>query len=438
MISKTHHIFLILFMLPAICLGIVEVFEKRAGTSSADNWVKANFPNKLSLTFLPITAKPGRRLVYKGTIAFPKALASAEQSSETTAVAVEKNSLNVQVLSFEEKIKIKFTDGTETEIKLVMTEPQFRLYTEKCKELLINIRVAPVVKTAVSPPFPMGISCDKYEDKIIMVVSIPADIEPGEGSLVEGGGKGESWKFYELPSTAREDGVIGAITYRVKNVEMAMSLQNIRLKKKEDDVKKDLISKDPSYFQDMSVGIGTKSLAFTAGEVSSSSSGIGIETGILSKPVWKQFQLGISYSTALGSSGENSISFSDFSGVLGYSIPFSKSRLMPFGFGKLVDFLHKSTQTRLQATLAGVGMDYRYDLARGQISFNLEMGVFAAKGISSQLRYQLGYQYYIKEKSKLGLGIFYDNQVFKAVNTAGEGRTFREGNILLKVLLSSN
>ncbi|OYZ23637.1 MAG: hypothetical protein B7Y39_04050 [Bdellovibrio sp. 28-41-41] len=439
MISKTHHIFLMLFMLPAICLATVEVFEKRGTTTnSADNWVKATFPSKISLTFLPIAAKPGRRLVYKGTITFPKDVASAEQGSETTGVAVEKNVVKVQVLSFEEKIKIKFADSTETEIKLVMTEPQFRLYSEKCKELSINIRVAPVLKTAVSPPFPMGISCDKYEDKIIMVVSIPADVEPGEGSLVEGGGKGESWKFYELPSTAREDGVIGGIKYKVKNVEMAMALQNIRLKKKEDEIKKDLVSKDLSYFQDMSLGLGTKSLAFTAGDVSASSSGIAIDAGILSKPVWRKFQLGISYSMALASSSENSISFSDFSGVLGYSIPFTKSKLMPFGFGKFVDFLHKSTQTRLQATLAGVGVDYRYELARGQISFNLEMGIFAAKGISSQMRYQLGYQYYIKEKSKLGLGIFYDNQDFKAVNTAGEGRTFKEGNILLKVVLNSN
>lgn len=56
-----------------------------------------------------------------------------------------------------------------------------------------------------------------------------------------------------------------------------MALQNIRLKKKEDEVKKDLISKDPSYFQDMSLGLGTKSLAITAGDVSASSSGIAID-----------------------------------------------------------------------------------------------------------------------------------------------------------------
>tara|TARA_B110001454_G_scaffold218991_1_gene249078 strand:+ start:124530 stop:125837 length:1308 start_codon:yes stop_codon:yes gene_type:complete len=434
MISKIHHIFLILFLLPAFCYAGVEVFEKKG---TGDDWVKSTFPNKISLTFMPIASKPGRRLTYKGTITFPKDLASAEQGSETTSVTVERNVLYVQVLSFEERIKIKYADKSETEIKLVTTEPRFRLYSEKCKELLINVRVAPVVKTAVIPPFAMGISCDKYEDKLIMVVSIPADIEPGEGSLVEGGGKGESWKFYELPSTARDDGVIGGIKYRVKNVDVALSLQNFRLKKKEEETKKELVSKDPSYFQDMHFGIGTKSLAFTAGEISSSTSGISLEAGILSKPIWKQFQLGVSYTTALVSNDENSISFSDFSGILGYSIPFKKSKLMPFGFAKLVDFLHKSTQTRLQATLAGVGVDYRYELARGQISLNLEMGIFAAKGISSQMRYELGYQYYIKEKSKLGLGIYYDNQDFKAVNTAGEGRTFKEGNILLKVVLNS-
>lgn len=435
MIPKTHHLLLLLLILPNLCFAGVDLFEKATG----DTWKKSLLSNKFSLTFLPIVAKPGRRLVYKGIINFSKEIASAEQGSETTSVTVEKNVLNILLLSFEDKIKIKFTDQSETEIKLVMTETQFRFYTEKCKELLINLRLNPVLKTAKLPGFPMGVSCDKYEDKIVMVISIPSEVETVESSLVEGGGKGESWKFYELPSTAREDGVIGNVKYKVKSVDLILSLQNIRLKKKEDDPKKDFISKDPSYFQDISFGIGTKNLAFTAGEVSSTGSGISLKAEALSKPIWKQFQIGGSYSTALvPSNSENSITFSDFSGVLGYSFRFGKSQLTPFGFGKIVDFLHKATQTRLQATLAGLGIDYRLDFGRSQVSVELEMGIFAAKGISSQMRYQLGYQYIIKEKSRLGLGLYFDNQDFKAVNTANEGRTFKEGNILFKVILNSN
>lgn len=435
MIFRIHHLILILLLSPWLSLAGIDVFEKSEG----DKWNKTTALNKFALAFLPLGSKPGRRLVYKGTITLSKNIESAEQSSETTAVVVDKNVLNVNVLSFEEKIKVKFADKTETEFKLVMNHAQFRLYSEKCKELLINVRVVPTDKTKKIPAFPMGVSCDKYDDKLSMVVSIPSEVENGESSLVEGGGKGEAWKFYELPSTSREDGVLGSIKYNVKSVELAMSLQNIRLQKKDTEQKKDTLIKDPGYFDSMSFGLGTKSLAFTAGDVSASSSGIAITANVLSRPVWKQFQLGIGYSTALVSSGENSISFSDFNGILGYSFQFGKSKLMPFGFGKLVDFLHKSTQTRLQAGLAGLGVDYKFDFnPRNQISPNLEMGIFAAKGISSQMRYQLGYQYILKEKSRLGLGAYFDNQDFKATNTAGEGRTFKEGNFLLKVILNMN
>lgn len=435
MILKLHHLILISLIWPCLSMAGIEVLEKVAG----DKWNKTFAVNKFALAFLPLGSKPGRRLVYKGTITFTKNIESAEQSSETTAVVVDKNVLSVTVLSFEERIKIKFVDKTESEFKLVMNDPQFRLYSEKCKDLLINVRVQPADKTKKTPAFPMGVSCDRYEDKLILVVSMPSEVDNGESSLIEGGGKGEAWKFYELPATAREDGIIGSIKYNVKSVELTMALQNIRLKKKEDEPKKDLLSKDPGYFDSMSLGLGSKSLAFTAGDVSASSGGIAITADLLSRPVWKQFQLGIGYSTALVSSGEDSISFSDFKGVLGYSFQFGKSKVMPFGFGKLVDFLHKSTQTRLQAGLAGVGVDYKFDFnPRNQISFNLEMGILAAKGISSQMRYQIGYQYILKEKSRLGVGAYFDNQDFKAVNTAGEGRTFKEGNFLLKVILNMN
>lgn len=435
MILKTHHFILFLLFSPCLVLAGIDVFEKGTG----DNWNRTSAVSKFALTFLPLDSKPGLRLVYKGTVTFHKLVESVEQSSETTGVIVSKNVLNINIFSFEDRIKVKFADKTETELKLVMTEPQFRLYFQKCKELLINIRVIPVDKTKKNPSFPMGVSCEEYEDKLNVVISMPSEVENGESSLVEGGGKGEAWKFYELPSTAREDGVIGSIKYNVKSVELLMSIQNIRLKKKEDELKKDMMSKDQNYFDYLSVGLGTKSLAFSAGEVSASSSGIAITADILSRPVWKQFQLGIGYSTALVSSGENSISFSDFSGVLGYSFQFGKSKVMLFGFGKLVDFLHTSTQTRLQAVLAGLGSDYRFDInPRNQISFNLQMGIFAAKGISSQMRYQIGYQYILKEKSRLGLGIYFDNQDFKAINATGEGRTFKEANVLLKIILNTN
>lgn len=421
----------------AVCSSAgVDIFEKSA---HSEVWNKTTAPYKFNLSFVPIGAKPGKRLVYKGVVTFDKPIISVEASSETTRSTAEGNKLNIEALVFEDKLKVKFSDNTEKEIKLVTTENQFRLFNDQCKKFLIKTRIEPTIKAAKIPPFSMAVSCDKYEDKIILVLSLPAEVEGGESSLVEGGGKGESWKFYELPSTAREDGIIGGIKFIVKSTELNLSLQNIRLKKNEEQPKKDLTSNDKNFFHEMSFGVGTKNLSFDAGSVASASNGIGLDADLLTKPVWSKIQLALSYSTAIVSAkDENNITFSDFSGIVGYALPMSKSRLMPFGFAKLVDFLHKSTQTRLQATLAGLGFDYRFNFNKNQISFNFEYGAFAAKGISSQIRYQLGYQYLILEKHKIALGVFYDTQNFKAVNSVNETRTFKEGNMLIKAILNSN
>lgn len=410
--------------------AVLDVLDSATGA-------KLGFPSKFGISFLSIGSKPGKKLVYKGVVNFDKVIESAEPNSETTRVNFSGNNLNIEALVFEDKIKIKFADKTEKEIKIVMSETQFRLFNDQCKKFLINTFVQPTDKKNKLPPFSMGVSCDKYEDKIILVVSLPGEAEGGESSLVEGGGKGESWKFYELPSTARDDGMIGVIKFVVKTMELNLSLQNIRLNKKKDEDKKDLISSDKNFFQEMSFGFGSKNLSFQAGTVSSASSGIALDAYLLTKPVLSRFQLAGAYSTALVSTNADNITFSDFSGFLSYSFQLGRSRVLPFGYVKLVDFLHKSTQTRLQATLAGVGVDYRWEIGKSQVAINLEYGAFAPKTISSQIRYQLGYQYLFFEKSKIAMGLFYDSQTFKALNSAGESRTFLEGNVLIKAILIS-
>ncbi len=415
----------------------VDLLEKKS-VSGTDSWVKSDVSAPFNLAFLPLGTKPGKRLVYKGAINLDRPIESAEAGNEATHVAVEGNTVNIDALIFEDKVKVKFKDATEREFKIVVTESQFRLFNDQCKNFLINTSVLPTDKKLKIPAFPMGVSCDKYEDKIILVVSIPAEIEGGESSLVEGGGKGEAWKFYELPSTAREDGMIGGIKFSVKNIELNLGLQNIRLKKKEDEPKKELVSTDKSFFKEVTFGFGSKNLSFDAGSVSSASSGIAMDAYLQTKPVWSKFQLAGSYSMALVSAKEDNITFTDFSGFLSYPFQFGKSRIQPFGFAKIVDFLHKATQTRLQATLAGVGLDYRFVYNKNQVSLNFEYGAFAPKSISSQIRYQIGYQYLILEKSKIALGLFYDNQNFKAINTTNDSRSFKEGNILLKAVLISN
>lgn len=427
---------LIYFLVPQFSRAAVEIFEKQP---ESQDWVKSTLQNKFTLSFLPLGTKPGKRLVYKGTINFLKPIESFQTSLESTHATINDQVLAIEILGFEDKIKVKFKDKSESEIKLLLTENQFRMFNDQCKKYLINTQIQPAVSGTKIPFFPIGLSCDKYEDKIILVVSLPAEVEGGESSLVEGGGKGESWKFYELPSTSREDGVIGAIKFTVNSVALNLSLQNIRLKKKDEDVKSDLTSKDKNFFQEMSFATGSKSLSFQAGSISSAAGGFAMEAYLRTKPIWRQFQLAGSYSTAIvSSSDENNITYSEFSGFLGYGLDLKKSKLLPFGFAKLVDFLHKSTQTRLQATLAGVGFDYALDLSKGQARLNFEYGAFAAKGISSQMRYQIGYQYLILEKLKMALGLYYNNQEFKALNSAGETRIFKEGNILLKVTLNSN
>lgn len=295
-------------------------------------------------------------------------------------------------------------------------------YPSKGESLVIDENCAQTYQVGLQPeessaPFFVGISCARDAKGLNISLSYPSDVELVDASFSEARGKGESWKYYELPPIQQTVSDLGQfiLSYRGKNYRY--NLKSLRQQT-------DLKPEDNSVLQ---VGLGLSLLSIKGTDIEAST---GSPTVVLRVPHYKLtgnlgLSAGIDFAIPI-SSGAGSVKFSQF-GFFGSYILNLSSR---FSIAPKVGYVITSqseqvTAIGLSSSQPGFGMVFHYDL--GPNYYLALEGLTAGIGspaINSHYLFDLSL---IRKKAQqYGWGLGAKMQNFAATSGLGVQRTFSQ------------
>lgn len=329
-------------------------------------------------------------------------------------------------------LEIETNQGKTQKYLLTWTPNRKGILREKCSAQSAKIVLAE--KKQIN--FPIGQSCDVQPGgRLFVTISTPEEVKLVDSSAIEIAGKGERWRYFEVPASGVMGGVVAKYNYSYNDEAYSFNLvapKEMTAAAKEE--KKKTMEIVGSRFQN-TFGLGTMALSYEAG-FKGQSSPLAIRYGGLSTPFFEDFRAGGTIKMAMSNGAEDAITFTDGKGTLGYYKKMDEDLIWGlFGEFMYVNFSQSSTSLQLQATQMGVGASIEYFVNKNnRMSANLNMASFGSDVLTSHM--EAGFEYKYKmgdEKAPWWIGFSYEIQSFGAINTSGTARTFNENAMSLLV-----
>lgn len=396
------------------------------------------WPKQAKFQLVPLKDNPGVEvLVQKVRIKLPASGAFVGAESEGSQLAVRNGNLDLYSNRMIETIRLKSSSGAVQTVRIRWTKVPGATLVGKCP------KNTPQLDFGKNPaPFLVGVGCQLFEkgEKSAISISVPSDVEWGSYTLYDLGGKGESWRLFELPSASDQGGVIGEMTFQFQNKEYLAKLVapktflDEHLKDKDKD--KDGESNGQEKLFSFSFGLGTATVTTKADTVDSSSNPLFVDLGVQSKRFWGNTSAFAQVMTTVKmSSDEKSDTVTDFHLGAQYTFEFSSIRLSPELLFTIVDYQQTPSNVRLQSSQAGAGLALGVKVgSKGEVVLEAASTPLLSQFVKSHTYFSASYGHKFGDaKSPWTLGLGYSLQDYSAENASGVERKFSNSNIRLFV-----
>jgi len=336
-----------------------------------------------------------------------------ENTSPSSKTALKNATLAILLSAVETKVTLSSSARSDQFLIRYPRKGEPLVIDENCaKDFLVGLQAE-----ESEVPFYMGISCARDAKGLNISLSYPSDVELVDASFSEAKGKGESWKYYELPPIQQTVSELGRfiLSYRGKTFRYNLkSLKQIT----------ESTAEDTSVLY---VGLGFSLLSIKGSDINAST---GSPTVVLRVPHYKLTgNLGLSASVDFAipiSSGAGAVGFSQFGFFGSYLISLgSRFSIAPKAGYVISSQSEQATAIGLSASQPGFGMVMRYNLGTkyALVLEGLSAG-FGSPAINSHYLFDLSL--IRKKESSFGWGLGAKMQSFSATSGLGVQRTFSQ------------
>lgn len=323
-------------------------------------------------------------------------------------------------------IHLKNISGQELKLTLEWKPLQKKVLRTNCGKKEPRF----VVEGSANEEFLLATHCRLENKNLYITVSTMSDVQWQSSSLFEAAGKGERWRYYQVPATSAKGGAIAELKFKVNETEKTFKLV---MPKDEDGTKKDQIKKEQEVLSKKvrnELRMGLMGLGFSADSVSSTDSKISLGYTFLSSKYFENYRFGGSFDTSLEVGKKvDGLSFMESLIYAGYVHPYNEQTELSAYLGfQYADFQQQSSATRLQNAQIGLFLTATYLLdASNRVGLTLYKTSFSSKTVKNNLAIELEYKFKLEDYLKgMWVGASYKAQSFDASNEAGASRQFSE------------
>lgn len=425
-----------------------------------------------------VVAKDGnkevRALTYKAKVAIPPEFSMASVQSQQGSATFKDGTLFLAAQDIEQEILVNRQNGAATKMLVVKTFENPTIVQDGCTKNFPDV----VLSTdSEKTTFPIGVHCVlRPSGNKAITLSFPRSVDIDSTTFFDILGKGERWRFFEIPDTEQQGGIIGNVTFGFKGKNYKINLVSINLeqlaalkmleelqkenrslkdaladlKKKNKDMsessrelqkKADELEMLISYFE-VYFGIGNSSMTFaldqsTVGTSTLTDSELSLQMFTMSAPIWGRliFESGFSTTLPMSQKTNRLDSFLGY-GNLGYSIDLKKLTLIPVVGGAYRNYTHQLSGFALQTGHFGGGLIAKYNLsANDELGLKFESQPAGTKVVKSHMGLNLHYTRRFQMKKSWKLGAKYESVHVDAVNAIGAPQKFDESRMMLYISL---
>jgi hypothetical protein len=336
-----------------------------------------------------------------------------DQTSPTTKNAFKDGTLAILMSAVETKVNLTSSAKSGQFLIRYPNKGQSIIIDENCSQKF-QVGLQAEEPTA---PFFIGISCARDAKGLNVSLSYPSDVELVDASFSEAKGKGESWKYYELPPIQQTVSELGQFILSYQGKTYRFNLKSLR-------PQIELNTEDASVLH---LGLGLSLLGIKGSDIEAST---GSPTAVLRVPHYKLTgNLGLSAAVDFAipiSSGAGSVKFSQFAFFGSYVFNVGSRFSMAPKLGYVITSQSEElTAIGLSSSQPGFGVAFRYDL--GPKYYLALEGLTAGIGspvINSHYLFDLSL--IRKKTSQYGWGLGAKMQNFSATSGLGVQRTFSQ------------
>lgn len=424
------------------------------------------WPIKEEVLFQEAALGKSKIMSYKIEITIPDSMDFTEVTSSNYTVNLNNKKLYVFGYALNDDLELKAKDKKTYLLNLKIETEKGQIIYDQCSKNFPE--VIPEKNSKLS--FDVGVSCFEKKDMAKgFTISLPSDATLLNSTFFDLEGKGERWRYFEVPNASQQGGILGSFEIKRENEVVKLNLvyaslegaiqvqrneeleeENRQLKKQleEKEGKNDRLQKINSLYQQLrsfaspQVGFGTTSMKFTVKQSLGTLDLTDTEKTFLiqleSEPIFSKVILKTSLlSTLLSSSGAQEIDMIQAMGSLGYQFVFSDYVVIPSLVGIYHDYKHRESNLHLQAGHFGLTLDGRWNLRKTHyVTLKISSLGMGSQIVKSNSITQLEYKYNLKwGERNLGVGALYEQQSLGAVNETGLSRQFNDNKFLIMVTL---
>lgn len=339
---------------------------------------------------------------------------------------------------------VKF--GNETYILVGANEGQIKIInsqTKAQKEFKINWlplkkgtitnecgTKAPKLITKDQSQLLVAVSCKLVDQRLFMTISTLANVEWESSTLFEQAGKGERWKYYQIPAWTLNGGSIAEFRLRKDGKDL---VYNLVAPKDSETAQTEKITSTKNNIEATftnEVSIGMMSLGFEASTVTATDSKLSLGYRFLSPKYWNHIKFGGAFITSLDiAKKDESLSYIEALLHAGYIYNINQVFDIYFaGAYQNANFQQRSTAAQMQNSQIGVLVDARYILTENNIlDLEIYKTTFNSKVVTNNLSLEFKYKHKFSWLlNGSWVGAFYKTQKFDGVNESDQSRKYNE------------